>query len=390
MKIMKVILILMVLLVFFSQNSFSIPAFARKYGFSCEVCHAPIPHLKEFGEEFMANGYQIPDKEPVRAYRDTGDPSLLLYRELPLAFRMDGYLTYEPNSKVNTDIRAPYIMKILSGGNISNSISYYTYFLLTEEGKVGLEDAYLSFSNVFKSPVSIVFGQYRVSDPVKPSELRLTFEDYKIYKFRVGLSSANLSYDRGIMATLNLISGTELIFQIVNGNGIDTPEIFDNDRHKNFSWRIAKNFENIRIGFTGYLGREEIRGVEIHGEEKPDNINNLSYIGPDLKIKTPKTEFLIQFLQRWDTNPLFEKKDRKIRSEAWLAELIFSPYGENGKLFFVLLYNRLRSQFNPIDYQILTVNMNYLIRRNLKLVNEISYDLDKENNKFSIGIVVAF
>lgn len=380
MRILKKIIIFSFLLALISSFSFAIPAFARKYGFSCEVCHAPIPHLKDFGEEFMANGYQIPDKEPTRAYRDTGDPILLLQREPPLAIRFDGYLSYEPNSDITSDIKSPYVMKILSGGNISTSISYYTYFLLTEEGKVGLEDAYLSFNNIFKLPISVVFGQYRVSDPIKPSELRMTFEDYKIYKFRVGESSANLSYDRGLMATLSTKIGTEVVLQVLNGNGIDTPEIFDSDRYKNFAWRVVQNFERFRIGLTGYLGKEEKKG----------EINNLSYIGPDLRIKASKVETLIQFLQRWDTNPFFEKRGKKLRSEAWLAEIIFSPYGENGRLFFVFLYNRLRSQFSQIDYHKATFNVSYLIRRNLKWMNEASFDLDKDKHRFSTGFVVAF
>lgn len=380
MKTLKRIIILSFFFFLVSSVSFAIPAFARKYGFSCEVCHAPIPHLKDFGEEFMSNGYQIPDKEPARAYKDTGDPLLLLQRELPLAIRFDGYLSYEPNSEITSDIRAPYVMKILSGGNISKSISYYTYFLLTEEGKVGLEDGYLSFNNIFNLPVSIVFGQYRVSDPIKPSELRMTFEDYKIYKFKVGESSANLSYDRGIMATLTTKIGTEIVLQIINGSGIETPEVFDNDSNKNFAWRIAQNFDNLKIGLTGYWGKEEKNG----------NFNNLSYLGPDLKIKAPRIEALIQFLQRWDTNPLFQKEGKKLRSEAWLGEIIFSPYGENGRWFLVFLYNRLRSQFNPIDYHRATFNISYLIRRNLKWMNEFSYDMDKDKHRFSTGFVVAF
>lgn len=380
METLKKIFIFSSLLVLISSLSFAIPAFARKYGFSCEVCHAPIPHLKDFGEEFMANGYQIPDKEPTRVYRDTGDPTLLLYRELPLAIRFDGYLSYEPNSEITSDIKAPYVMKILSGGNLSRSISYYTYFLLTEEGKVGLEDAYLSFNNIFNLPISIVFGQYRVSDPIKPSELRLTFEDYKIYKFKVGNSRSNLSYDRGVMATLSTKMGTEFVLQILNGNGIDTPEIFDRDKYKNFAWRISQDFKGLKIGLTGYIGKEENNG----------KTNNLSYIGPDIKLKTSKIETLIQFLQRWDTNPLFEDEGKKLRTEAWLGEFIFSPYGENGKLFFVFLYDRLRSQFNPIDYQRATFNVSYLVRRNVKWMNELSFDLDRDEHKFSTGFVVAF
>ncbi|NWG29754.1 MAG: hypothetical protein HXY48_14660, partial [Ignavibacteriaceae bacterium] len=146
---MKKLLSLVIFILLLAQLSAAIPAFARKYGYSCSICHAPIPHLKAFGEEFMDNGYRIPDKEPPRATIDTGDPILLLQRELPLAFRIDGFISYEPNSSIKSDIKSPFLMKILSGGNISKSISYYTYFLFAEEGKVaGLEDAYLSFKDV--------------------------------------------------------------------------------------------------------------------------------------------------------------------------------------------------------------------------------------------------
>ena len=35
----------------------AIPAFARKYRMSCTTCHAPIPRLKEYGDEFAGNGF---------------------------------------------------------------------------------------------------------------------------------------------------------------------------------------------------------------------------------------------------------------------------------------------------------------------------------------------
>ena len=36
-----------------------IPAFARKYGVSCQLCHAPVPKLTPAGEKFAANGLRI-------------------------------------------------------------------------------------------------------------------------------------------------------------------------------------------------------------------------------------------------------------------------------------------------------------------------------------------
>ncbi len=381
---MKKLLFLIICVLILAQFSAAIPVFARKYGYSCSVCHAPVPHLKAFGEEFMDNGYRIPDKEPPRATIDTGDPILLLQRELPLAFRIDGYLNYEPESSIKPDIKSPFVMKILSGGNISSSISYYSYFLFTEEGKVaGLEDTYLSFRNVFGLPLSIIFGQYRISDPIKPSELRLTFEEYLIYKFRVGLSEISLSYDRGIMGSFSTKSQTDFVFQLVNGNGIDTPEIFDKDKYKSFFWRVAQSFskKKIRIGVLGYHGKE--------GEE--GTANSVSYIGPDLRIRLPKVELMLEYVHRRDDNPMFAEQAlaQKQKTDAYLGELIFSPYGEGGRLFFILAYNRVKSSLREINYQKATLNISYLLRRNLKWMNECTLDIDGKDHRFLTGIVVG-
>ena len=56
----------------------AIPAFARKYQFSCSTCHAPVPRLKPFGEAFAARGFRLedPSQEPPRATYDVGDPTL--------------------------------------------------------------------------------------------------------------------------------------------------------------------------------------------------------------------------------------------------------------------------------------------------------------------------
>src|SRR5512141_1295442 len=38
----------------------AIPAFAPKYGTSCQTCHVVYPKLTPFGEAFRRNGYRFP------------------------------------------------------------------------------------------------------------------------------------------------------------------------------------------------------------------------------------------------------------------------------------------------------------------------------------------
>src|SRR3989442_13922728 len=43
-----------------SRSAQAIPAFARKYGTSCQTCHTIFPKLGPFGEAFRRNGYRFP------------------------------------------------------------------------------------------------------------------------------------------------------------------------------------------------------------------------------------------------------------------------------------------------------------------------------------------
>lgn len=365
--------------IFMVNFAFAIPAFARKYGFSCSVCHAPFPHLKDFGEEFAANGFTI-ENEPKRAERKTGDKTLLLQKELPIAIRMDLYGTYRASAENKPNIEAPYVLKFLSGGNISKNISYYMYFLLTERGEIaGLEDAYISFNNLFGIPLSVMLGQFRVSDPVKPSELRLTFENYMLYKFKVGLSNIRLSYERGLMFLYSTKFGTDLSFEILNGNGLQHG-VFDTDKYKNLAGRIAQNYKGFTLGFMGYWGKE---GTNV--------LNEVTYLGPDLTLKFGNLQFFFQYLRRRDTNPFFTFSPLEVKTDAYMGEVMFSPQGENGKLFFTLLYNNIDSSYDPVDYSTISFNMNYLIRRNLKWIVEYTHDFNGDlYNRFVTGFVTAF
>lgn len=44
----------------FVQDVEAVPAFARKYDVSCNVCHTRQPRLNPYGQRFLENGYQLP------------------------------------------------------------------------------------------------------------------------------------------------------------------------------------------------------------------------------------------------------------------------------------------------------------------------------------------
>ncbi|MCA2005182.1 MAG: hypothetical protein LDL01_05230, partial [Ignavibacterium sp.] len=119
-----------IVIALFASDVLAIPAFARKYSMTCKTCHSPFPALKPYGEEFAANGFVLKDQDAPRYFLDTGDPELSLLRDVPLAFRLEGYVTYNQSNLEKSDFNAPLLFKILSGGAITKDVAYYVYYIL--------------------------------------------------------------------------------------------------------------------------------------------------------------------------------------------------------------------------------------------------------------------
>jgi len=372
------------------EQAGAIPAFARKYRMSCSTCHAPIPRLKPYGEEFAGNAFRLDDKEPKRFFPDTGDDLLMLQREFPIAARFEGYVRYDHDEEEQrSDFQAPYGIKLLSGGNISEHIGYYFYFYLSEAGEIaGVEDAYLHFNNLFGVDFDVMVGQFQVSDPLFKRELRLTYEDYAAYKVRVGDSPVDLTYDRGFILTYGADFGLDAVFEAVNGNGIGEAEddLFDNDRLRNFMLRLSQSVGPVRIGGFGYYGDTEM-------EHETGPVSDVVYYwGVDGTIDVgDRLQFNGQYLRRADDNPFFLAAGAvDYETIGGMAELIFAPQGDRSRHWLIGLYNYIDSQMPGLDYRSETLSYSYLLRRNLRLVAETTFIETDESWRIIGGFVSAF
>lgn len=388
-KIISIVLLILFLILICAEISYAIPAFARKYSMSCQTCHSPFPKLKPYGDEFARNGFTLADKDAPRYIMDTGDDQLSLIRELPLAIRLEGYATYNLEKSEKFDFSAPYILKFLSGGSLAKDVSYYFYFFFSEKGEiVGIEDAFIMFNNLFDQDLDIYVGQFQVSDPLFKRELRLTFEDYHIYGAKPAFAKADLVYDRGVMMTYNLSTGTSFALEVLNGNGIGTANnfgVFDNDKYKNVLGRISQDVvDGLRIGAFGYFGKELLE------DDLGDRFyNKFSMWGPDLTINLKdKLEFNFQYAQRKDDKADFFLGE--MNTKGLFGELIYTPQGDESKWYGVALYNWIDSDFDPLKYNAGTLSLGYLLRRNIRLVGELTYNFDKEFTQVGVGIISAF
>lgn len=402
-------------LALFSTPAEAIPAFARKYRVSCSQCHAPVPRLNAFGEMFAGNGFEFAVGEPPRDTLATNDPLLRLQQDIPLGVRYDMYLRAQtdPSGGQNAfDLQTPWGIKLLTGGQVADKISYYMYFYMSERGEVaGLEDAYVQFTDVAGSGVSFIVGQFQVSDPLFKRELRLQYEDYQPYRVRVGNAVADLTYDRGIMGLWSPREGTDLSAQVVSGRGLNHASSlrqFDGDDQKSSLVRLSQDIGPFRVGGFLYRGYEVALGAK----------NTITMWGPDATLPLGSFgEVNAQYLRRVDRDPFFGQcsiaspcpGNRTVpfgtTVNAGFAEAVLWPQGPTGRIYLTGLYNwidsddqvvslRLGEQDEAVPYlsayQTLSGGLHYLHKRNVRMMGEVLWDFEREQARFVLGSVIAF
>jgi hypothetical protein len=350
-----------------------------------------MPKLKEFGDEFAGNGFRLTEYESPRYFIPAGDDKLSLFRELPLAFRMDGFASYNFNNLEAADFSAPFVLKILSGGELSDKLSYYFYFLLSERGSIaGVEDAFLMYHDLLGSGVNFYLGQFQVSDPLFKGELRFTLEPYMIYAASPGNSSVDLKYDRGIILDKGFKTGTTLVFEVLNGSGIGEAGEgwkFDKDKYKNVMLRINQSAGPLNIGMFGYAGKEELL-IGLTPE-----LNKIYMVGPDLSLNIDEKFILnLQYVIRNDTRTFTETGALdNVRTRGGFAEAIYSPKGDMSNWYLTGLMNFVESDDDVLDYTSATLHVGYLLRRNVRLVTEYTHQFSGTSyGRVSAGFVSAF
>lgn len=390
-NIITLTILSLIILTVVASEILAIPAFARKYNMTCKTCHSPFPKLKAYGDEFAGNGFQLKDKDAPRYYVDTGDEELTLIRDFPLAVRLEGFVTYNRGNIEQSDFQTPASFKILTGGAVTKDVAYYIYYIL-ENGEPGkIEDAWFMFNNLFGSELDFTIGQFQVCDPLFKRELRLTRDDYYIYKVKPGYSIVDLTYDRGIILNYGFESGTDLVLEVVNGNGIGEGFFggnFDNDKYKNFFGRISQDAgEHFRIGALGYWGKE----AQISPGENFNETNELWMLGGDATIGFEPFELNLQYVERKDGNPYFYFTDKKVvKTRGAFGELIYRPEGDESNWYAVGLFNWIESDQTDLNLKQLGIHFGYLFRRNIRLVAEYSQNFTNKFSTIGLGFVTAF
>ena len=377
----------------------AMPAFARQYGVSCNVCHAAYPRLNEFGETFAGDmNFRLPNWRDTTV--QTGDETLALPKSLPLALRAQAFIQGREGESIDTvsgglsadssfDFQSPYLLKLLSSAPLSDHISYYVYAIFAEKGGNGeviVEDAWFSHDDLFSTGISAMLGQFQVSDLMFPREVRLTFQDFMAYRV------AGITYDRGILFGRGL-GPVDLSLGFVNGNGIEQnfsinspgykrpDKMFDNDTQKSVFGRLGAELGPVSVGLFALSGSQRNAtgpaGLD-SGQRETDKV----VAGIDLSGNIDgKWYWFGQYLwNSWDgfLDPVIDYQ--------WSGGFAGVDYIRSDKWVFSALVNHTDAGdlkntdtiYEGIDMSAITFTASYYFMRNVKGQFEVNLDLLEE------------
>jgi hypothetical protein len=376
----------------------AMPEFARQYNVSCSACHNAFPKLNSFGEQFAAWNFKMPHWRQAIA-TETGDPQLALPARIPLAIRLQSFAQWREGEEIDPvtgptgndasfDFQTPYLIKLLSSAPLSDNLTYYFYGIFAEKGantEVIIEDAWIRHDDLFGTGVAMQLGQFQLSDLMFPREIRLTFQDYYVYR------AARVTYDRGVLFDRD-VGAFSIGVGAVNGNGIEQnfpinspgyrrpDHMFDHDTAKTFFGRVGTAMGPVDVGLFGLTGRQR-SAAGFAGTAAGARDIDRHAVGLDIAGEiNPQLDWYAQFLwNRWEAF----LDDDPTQNRDWWGGFVGVDYVPNDRWSFSLLYNyaeaddfrRTGTIFEGIRINSLALNVSRYVMRNVKIVFEANADL---------------
>jgi hypothetical protein len=270
-KICILMLVLIALPLVIPSPGQAIPAFARKYGFNCMMCHTAYPKLNDWGQRFRDNGYQLPGQE--------GKEKNVFDTPTPIALRTaTGYNGYSAKPKDGESYQTTggfglMGLDLLAAGVLHKNVSVlviYTpridepfadYTGTSEAQPGGLESASIIFSNIVPKVLNLRVGRFEPAYHMFSSKRSYyLLGGYEVYD--VSTRNNDFLFDDnqiGVEATGHFNMGFKYGLGAVNGTGAKP----DNNKFKDMYLTLSQTIgagdgQNAgqRIGAFVYYGKQ--------------------------------------------------------------------------------------------------------------------------------------
>jgi len=358
-KLCIFILIFTGLLFILSQTSNAIPAFARKHGFNCNMCHTAFIKLNDFGQRVRDNGYQLPGQEGLEKNVFQTAP--------PLAIRTTtGLSIYDTAGHTASGFNI-YGFDFLAAGVLHKNISFMLIYTprIDEPAAdykgpdngtnpaqlASLESANLVFSNIIENALNLRIGRFEPAYHAFSSKRSFyILQPYEIYVFPTPSNSFVFDDNQiGIEATGHFKSGFKYGLGIVNGNGANPDNNTNKDFYLNLFQILGKGdgqSAGQRVGAFGYFGWQptHLPGSILVRTGETNGCRNKTFfrVGGDVSLNWSTFNLQALFIQGVDDktlNSLDSTKD--YRYSGGFAQLDWAGLANN-RLIASVLYNWIK------------------------------------------------
>jgi hypothetical protein len=266
-KTIIILLVGMTLALLYVPNLEAIPAFARKHGFNCNMCHTAFPKLNDFGLRVRENGYQIPGQ--------AGKEQTIFETSIPIALRTSVGHTLFKNAGITTSGFHLYGLDLLAAGVLHKDISFFfVYTPRLDEPAANylgpnngnnpsqtgaLESANIVFSNLIQDKLNLRIGRFEPAYQLLSSRrLYYVLQPFEIYNFMATRNAFDFSANPiGIEASGHFKNGLKYGLGLASGTGGNPDNNVRKDLYLMLSKTIGKGdgqSAGQRFGLFGYLG----------------------------------------------------------------------------------------------------------------------------------------
>jgi len=293
----------------------AIPAFARKYEVSCNVCHTRQPRLNTFGQRFLENGYQLPGTadggtakkslfgSPIDGATLDDNISNYFAVRLRADIQQAGYRTTTTpmtNAGVGSDpdIIFPRTINLFFAGAATENLGF---FLESEydtqdpaEKMLAFERSLLQFSNIGGQQVANV--KVGVFDPAS----LYAFPTHRQQLNPIKPSAETDVYPPAIarIPLLPLAFATKMFGLSMPGNAaLGTPATAGGETYSGADTALSKGFAVLPFAPAMYNAPSQ-KGVSVHG--RPFGNNFLYQLGFAQNLTAENVA-----RTRWDTYAMF-------------------------------------------------------------------------------------
>ncbi|MDD4858450.1 MAG: hypothetical protein PHD74_10175 [Candidatus Krumholzibacteria bacterium] len=374
-KIFILLLILIALPLVVPTPGRAIPAFARKYGFNCMMCHTAYPKLNDWGQRYRDNGYQLPGQ--------AGREKTAFDSHTPIALRtttgFNGY-SVKPNEDASYRTTSGFGMRgldLLAAGvlhkNISALIIYtpridepFADYTGSGESQPGaLESASIIFSNIIPNAFNVRVGRFEPAYHLLSSKRSYyLLSSYDVYEYQTGRNDFVFGDNQiGVEATGHFRSGFKYGAGVVNGTGAKS----DNNKFKDVYLTLSQTIgagdgqsAGQRIAAFVCYGKQPLLSDSLPAAVSPtgeyDGCDNKAYYryGGSASFNWKTFNLAAMYMRGLDDkalNTIDEAKDYEY--DGGLVELDYAGLWNN-RLVASVLYNWVA----PPDYDKLNAKIN--------------------------------